>query len=189
MKRAILVHGWGGNPEEGWRPWLRQNLEKSGWQVINPAMPESDTPTQDAWLTKLVEVIGEPDGETYLVGHSLGAITILRYLEGLSGDQHIGGAVFIAGFANNLTFDGYKGELDSFFTAPVDWGVVNDRCHQFFVLHSQDDTWVDESNYHELKAELNGKSELQNGFKHYSGDDGIKEIEPVSKALQDMSVN
>lgn len=61
MKRAIFIHGWGGFPEEGWRPWLQQKLEQSGWQVINPAMPDTGTPTQDEQLVKLSEVISEPD--------------------------------------------------------------------------------------------------------------------------------
>ena len=47
MKRAIFIHGWGGFSEEGWRPWLQQKVEQSGWQVINPAMPDTGTPTQD----------------------------------------------------------------------------------------------------------------------------------------------
>lgn len=186
MKRAVFIHGWGGNPEEGWRPWLKQNLEEAGWKVINPAMPDTDTPTQSKWLAALTEAIGEPDDETYLVGHSLGGITILRYLESLPENKRIGGAILVAGFPNDLTFDGYKGELGSFFVSPVNWETINTHSSQFFVLHSKDDGWVDENNYHELKTKLNAGGELQNGFKHYSGDDGIMELPIVLKALREM---
>lgn len=187
MKRVVLIHGWGGYPQEGWRPWLKDELEQRGWQTINPEMPDTQTPTQEKWLAKLSEVIGEPDDETYLVGHSLGGITILRYLESLPEDRKIGGAILVAGFPNNLTFDEYKGELNSFFTTPVDWTAVNAHCEQFFMLHSKDDSWVNESNYHELKAKLNASGELQNGFKHYSGDDGITELPIVLNALEKMA--
>lgn len=36
MKKAILIHGWEGYPEEGWRPWLKGELEKHGFEVIIP---------------------------------------------------------------------------------------------------------------------------------------------------------
>jgi len=187
MKRAVFIHGWGGFPEEGWRPWLKEQLEQAGWQVINPAMPDTDMPTQDKWLAKLSEDIGELDGETYLIGHSLGGITILRYLESLPDNKSIGGAVLIAGFANDLTYDGYKGELTNFFTSPINWDRINSACPKFFVLYSRGDSWVDESNYHELKEKLHAKGELQNGFKHYSGDDGITELPIALTTLEEMA--
>lgn len=187
MKRAVFVHGWGGYPEEGWRPWLKASLEQAGWEVVNPAMPDTNTPTQETWLAKLTEAIGEPNNETFLVGHSLGGITILRYLESLPEDESIGGVILVAGFSNNLTVDGYKGELNSFFTMPIDWLAVNARCDQFFILHSKDDRWVNESNYHELIDKLNANGELQTGFKHYSGDDGITELPVLLDELEKMA--
>jgi len=33
-KRVFLIHGWEGSPEEGWRPWLKKELEKRGFKVI-----------------------------------------------------------------------------------------------------------------------------------------------------------
>jgi len=30
MKRVFIIHGWGGNPEEGWLPWLKKELEAKG---------------------------------------------------------------------------------------------------------------------------------------------------------------
>ena len=28
MKRVFIIHGWDGYPEEGWFPWLKEELEK-----------------------------------------------------------------------------------------------------------------------------------------------------------------
>jgi len=33
-KRAFLIHGWAGSPDEGWRPWLKTELEKRGFRVF-----------------------------------------------------------------------------------------------------------------------------------------------------------
>jgi len=43
-KKAIIVHGWGGNPGEGWFPWAKSQLERLGYDVLIPAMPNPDSP-------------------------------------------------------------------------------------------------------------------------------------------------
>lgn len=91
--RAFIIHGWGGRPEEGWRPWLRDELAARGFEVAVPAMPDTDHPRMDAWLAKLSETVGAPDEHCFFVGHSLGVITILRYFEVLVKRHKVGGAV------------------------------------------------------------------------------------------------
>lgn len=98
MKRVFVVHGWGGSPDDDWRPWLKTELEKAGYHVAVPAMPDSETPIIEKWVSLLAEVVQNPDEETYFVGHSIGCQTILRYLETL--DAPVGGAVFVAGWFN-----------------------------------------------------------------------------------------
>jgi len=175
-KRAILIHGWDGYPEEGWRPWLKNELEKKGFTVTVPAMPDAATPKFEAWLEHLKNIIGEPDKDCYLVGHSLGCITILRYLESLSKDQEIGGAVMIAGFTTNLGFD----EISSFFSAPIDWEKVNIHCKKFIAIHSDNDPYVSIHYGKEIfKPKLNAEIIIKHNMSHFSGDDGINEL-PVA---------
>jgi predicted alpha/beta hydrolase family esterase len=80
-KRFIIVHGWKSGPEDAWFPWLRNELESIGGTVAIPPMPHPDTPEVELWLENIKEVIGEPDKDTFLVGHSLGAFIVLKYLE------------------------------------------------------------------------------------------------------------
>lgn len=80
MKRVFIVHGWGGKPEQGFKPWLKQELEARGYSAEVPAMPETDNPRIDAWASELQKVIVRPDEDTVLVGHSLGAPAILHYI-------------------------------------------------------------------------------------------------------------
>ena len=103
-KRAFLIHGWGGSPNEGWRPWLKNKLEQQGFEVFVPAMPDTNYPKLDAWLDKLEQAVGTPDENCYFVGHSLGCITILRYLEKLEEGQKVNTVVLVAGFTDkNIT--------------------------------------------------------------------------------------
>src|SRR3989339_2187551 len=107
MKRVFIIHGWDGYPEEGIFPWLKLKLEKSGFEVFNPAMPEPLNPKIETWVPFLGEQIGTPDENTYLFGHSIGSQAILRYLESLPKEMKIGGAVFLAGWIN-LTDKAYE---------------------------------------------------------------------------------
>src|SRR3989338_1240751 len=100
MKRVFIIHGWYGNPEEGWFPWLKKELEKRGFKVFVLAMPNPDEPKIETWIPFLKQVVDTPDANTFFVGHSIGCQAIIRYLETLSEGMKIGGAVFVAGFYN-----------------------------------------------------------------------------------------
>ena len=43
-KRAFIIHGWDGYPEEGWFPWLKAELEQRGFTVEIPSMPHPAEP-------------------------------------------------------------------------------------------------------------------------------------------------
>jgi uncharacterized protein len=98
MKRVVIVHRWEGASHDDWRPWLKSELEKMGYEVLVPDMPDTDIPVISKWVHKLAEVVGTPDSETYFIGHSIGCQTILRYLETI--DTQVGGALFVAGWFN-----------------------------------------------------------------------------------------
>jgi len=102
-KRVFIVHGWDGYPEEGWFPWLKNELEAKDFEVSVPQLPEAKTPRIYNWVPALSKAVGTPDEQTYFVGHSIGCQTIARYLESLPEGVKVGGAVFVAGFFKRLT--------------------------------------------------------------------------------------
>src|SRR3989338_9637261 len=107
QKRVFIIHGWDGYPEEGIFPWLKEELQNRGFTVSNPAMPEPLNPQIGTWVSFLKKQIGTPGKDTILIGHSIGAQTILRYLESLNESENIGGAVFLAGWTH-LTKEAYE---------------------------------------------------------------------------------
>jgi len=180
-KRAFLIHGWEGYPEEGWRPWLKSQLEKSGFTVIVPAMPDTKHPTLSAWLGCLAKTVGTPDSECYFVGHSLGCITILRYLESIP--QEVGGAVLVAGFSSNLGYD----ELESFFTKPIDWELIRKNCKKFVAIHSDNDKFVSLHYADIFKEKLGADVVVQHDMKHFSGSDGVMELPAARDAVLSLT--
>ena len=187
MKRAFLIHGWEGYPEEGWRPWLKKELEEKGFKVIVPAMPDTATPTMEKWVPYLSEIVSNPDEQTYFVGHSLGCITIFRYLETLGENHVVGGAILVAGFGHDLEYVGYKGELSSFFRTPVDWEKIKGHCKKFVSIHSDNDPWVPLEHSKLFQTKLESKTIVEHNMKHFSGDDGITELPIVLKEILKIS--
>lgn len=166
MKRAVIVHCWDGRPDYCWYPWVKQQLEKIGYRVDVPAMPETEAPKLALWLPKLVETVGKPDQELLLIGHSSGCITIMRYLESLPAGVKVAGIVLVAGFTDNLGFE----ELTNFFQTPLDFSKIKSHLAQGAVMiHSDNDPYVDPRYGEELSQKLEGKLVLLPGMKHFSG--------------------
>lgn len=165
MNRCVIIHGWEGYPEEGWFPWLRAELATRGFEVAVPAMTNSDKPQMVKWVQDLAHTVGTADPATYLVGHSLGCITILRYLEGLGPKIKIGGVVLVAGFANRLKYD----EISHFFAAPVAWPTILLHCRKFEAIFSTNDPYVPLENSDTFSRQLNARITLLDNRGHFSG--------------------
>jgi len=165
MKRAIIIHCWEGVPEYCWYPWMKRELESSGFVVQVPAMPETELPTQRLWVPTLRKLIGEPDEDLILIGHSVGCITILRYLESLAEDQRIGGVVLVAGFTDDLGFD----ELKNYFETPIDWEKIRHHCDKFIAIHSDNDPYVPMKHADVFHEKLGAQIIVKPNMKHFSG--------------------
>ena len=51
-KRAFIIHGWGGNPNKDWIPWVVLQLKEKGYEVRAPLMPDTDYPQIEPWVSK-----------------------------------------------------------------------------------------------------------------------------------------
>jgi hypothetical protein len=136
--RVILIHGWEGSPQRNWFPWLKLELEKSGYEVLAPLMPNADHPRLPEWQEFLKKTVGQTDEHTFFVGHSLGVMAILRYLEALGKGKRVGGAVLVAGFSESIEHS----ELASFFETTLDYEKVKQAAVRFAAVNSGNDPYV-----------------------------------------------
>lgn len=183
MKRVFIIHGYTGYPEKNWFPWLKAELEKLGLSVEVPAMPNTNTPKLSEWLSHLQQVIGTPDKETYLVGHSLGCPTILRYLESLEEDQVIGGALLVAGFAEPLP---HLPELDSFTVDAWNNEKVKAGTNKLAIINSDNDEAVPFFNGEHVRDRFNAELITVHNMGHINEKAGIKEVPFVLEKLIEM---
>ncbi len=162
-KRVFIIHCWQCNPNSNWFPWLKAELTKRGFEVFVPALPDSSRPIASEWINCMNETIGTPTKSDYLIGHSLGVIAILRYLEQLKPKQEIGGAVLVAGFSYGL---GIK-EHHSFFDTPVNWAAIRAHCGKFTAIHSDNDQYVKLAHGDIFKEKLGAKLTIEHNMGHF----------------------
>ena len=166
MKRAIIVHCWSGYPNYCWYSFVKSELELAGFSVEVPEFPNTDAPREDAWVPFLREVVGHPDDQLFLIGHSIGCATIMRYLETLGAHEQIGGAVFVAGFTNDLGFP----ELSNFFKTPINFPLVRSKLKNGLIaIHSDNDPYVPLEFSEILNRELGAEIIIKSGMGHFSG--------------------
>ena len=166
MKRAVIVHCWGGSSNYAWYPSVKIQLESLGYVVSVPDMPDTEEPMLSKWLPVLQQAIGDPDDDLVLIGHSIGTVTIMRYLESLGEGQKVGKVIFVAGFTDQLGF----AELENFFETRLDFAKIKQGSKNgFVVIQSDDDPFVSEQYGTRLTEELDAKLVIKHAAMHMSG--------------------
>lgn len=170
MKRIIIVHGWSGSPNDNWLPWLGLEINKLGYEVIAPTMPDADRPIIETWVSHLAQVVGAPDEETYLIGHSVGCQTILRYLESIK--TPIAGAIFVAGWFNleNLETEEEKKLAGPWIETPINIEKVKAVLPKSTLIISDNDDYGAFEENKKKFAEFVTKTVVLPGRKHIVDD-------------------
>ncbi len=179
MKRVFIIHGWEASPESNWFPWLKTELEENGIVAIVPAMPDSARPDCEAWINCLKAIVGKVDEDTFFVGHSLGPIAILRFLETLPDGKKAGGVIMVAGFSESLGIL----ETESFFQRPLDYEKVKRSAKKFVVINSDDDPYVPMEKGDILRVKLGAELIVLKGYGHLNAGNGFFELPIVLEKI------
>lgn len=172
-KRVFIVHGWSGNPRIGWFKWLQKELEKKGYSVTAPLMPDADEPVIGKWVHFLSKLIRAPDEQTYLVGHSIGCQAILRYLQPFPRGEKVGGVILVGGWPIKLTGLGPEEDLIAkpWMETPILWERIKSTSPNFVAIHSDNDPYVPLENADCLKKNLGAHVHIEHNKGHYTESD------------------
>ena len=154
MKSNIFIfHGTEGYPEENWFPWLREKLEAKGFKVIVPQFPTPPVaPAKiSEWFDVLKEYEKDINGETIIIGHSLGGVFSLRILEKL---EHPIKATFLVGTPIGVRPILFYDRDSSFSGFDFNWESIKNKAKHFGVFQSDNDPFVSLGNGEQLAKEL-----------------------------------
>lgn len=157
----FIIHGVYANPEANWFPWLKQELEKKGFEVIAQKFPTPLDQSLESWMRTIKKYEDKITQETIMVGHSLGVAFILNYLE--QTNKKIKAAFFVAGF-HKLLDSPYDKLNESFVNKQFDWNKIKNNCKKFLVIASDNDEYISTEITKELAKNLNAELRIiQNG--------------------------
>ena len=161
MKRVLIIHGWESNSREHWFLGAKERLEKKGYEVTVPDMPNAFYPKQDEW----VEVIENfnLDENSILIGHSLGGVAILRYLE--KAEKPVDKCIFIATPIKKLG-KGFE-PIENFLEKDFEWGEIKKKAKQFIVFAQDRDPYVPLEHGKDLAKNLGAELVIVEGNDHF----------------------
>lgn len=185
MKTVYIIHGWDGSPNELMHKWLKYELQKKGYEVIAPEMPDPEHPIINDWVNKLREVVEHPNKDTILVGHSIGCQTILRYLEKLNTSDKIGGVVLVAPW---LTLKNLESNDEWVIAKPwietsISFASVVKHTLKITAIFSDNDPVVPLDNKEIFEQKFGVESIVEHEKGHFTEEDGVYELPSALEAI------
>jgi predicted alpha/beta hydrolase family esterase len=136
MKRVVLLHGnGGGTGSDGWFPYIKREVEKLGVKCETPDLPDSQLARAKHWFPYFSDVL-QLGLDDIVVGHSSGALAILKYAE----DHRLGASVLVGVYCTDL---GYEDEKQSgYFDTPWQWDKIKANQQWSAIFASTDDPFI-----------------------------------------------
>jgi len=188
-ERLIVVHRWAGRPDAAFYPWLRRTLGRRRPRVFDeirvPVMPHPERPTIDAWVAALSRVVGRPTSalaRTVLLGHSVGAQAVLRWLSTLPPGASVRGVVLVAGW---LAVDEPWDEIRPWCETPLDIPRIRRATPRIETLLSDDDPFTrdHEANAAAFREQLGARIEIIEGAGHFNRDEEPSVIDALARCV------
>ncbi|MEQ4670301.1 RBBP9/YdeN family alpha/beta hydrolase [Providencia manganoxydans] len=177
-KKVIIIHGYTASPEKNWFPWLKEQLEQQGVVVKVPAMPDPLSPDPQRWQQHLLDAQIELDKDTVVIGHSLGCVTLLRYLA--SQQQQVGGYLLVSGFTEEqATLPELKAHTD----ISLDYANLKSLSDKRISIISSNDSIVSPQSSRTLATLLETEVITVENAGHFLDREGFSEFPLILKVL------
>lgn len=160
--RIVLVHGYKASPRHNFWPWLYDELKNRGHDVTAVDLPNPEEPQCAEWTGAIADTIHRPGGDTIFIGHSLGCVALLHYLENaeMSGTPK---SVILVSPPYHIGSE----KFETFFSPKVDFDTVMWKGQEFVVVAAKDDDVIPNDHAEKYAGELNGELHMLDEGKHF----------------------
>lgn len=167
MKKVLILHGWGGSDEPHWQWWVAQELEKKGYEISFPNLPNRDLPVLDVWLDTLKKEFDrfQPD---IVLCHSLGNILWFHFVSKYE-VKELDKLMLVAPVREDCDIE----ELKTFFPYPIPSDV---RSKETIMVGSTNDEYLDLDEAIQLQSQLNVGFKVLQDAGHINADSGFGEL-------------
>lgn len=133
--KVIFIPGNdGGTTQHNWFPYLKEELEKLGFEVIAATFPDPIFAREQYWLPFLKEL--GANERTILIGHSSGAVAAMRFAE----NNKILGSVLVGACYTDLN-DQMEKE-SGYYNRPWNWKAIKANQKWIIQYASADDPYI-----------------------------------------------
>lgn len=165
MKAIIIPGNNNTNIKDNWYQAVKRDLQALDLSVIAENMPDADLARKKYWLPFIKKKLSSKD--SILIGHSSGAVAILRYLE----KNKAGLAILVGACYTDLGDD--KEKKSGYYDEPWQWERIRNNTRKIVIFASRDDPYIPiteaffikdrlNAEYHEYKDEGHFGSEVNN---------------------------
>lgn len=173
--KIIIIHGNGGATGSiHWFPYAKKELEKDGFEVIAPTMPDNVLAREKYWLPFLRDNL-LADEKTILIGHSSGAVAAMRYAE----DNKLYGTVLVAACHTDLGDENEK--IAGYYNRPWQWEKIKANQNWIIQFHSTDDPAIPVEEARYVHEHLNCEYHELTGKGHYNTTEFPELIEAIKR--------
>lgn len=133
-------------PQKKWKTWLVEQLPDA--DILLPTFPNGSNAVYEEWVIYFEKLLPFLQNEVYLIGHSLGAMFLAKYLNEVPLNKPVKKLLLVAGGYNEESME----DLGSFkVTSAKNLPQSADEIHLF---HSKDDPVVPYSELAKFQADL-----------------------------------
>jgi len=186
MKKAVIIHGTKGSPEGNWFQAVAAELDAQGFHTFVPQFPTPEGQNLDNWLATFESEIGELDQHSILIGHSVGAVFVLRLLEMIQIPVHT--AVFVAGFTGRLGLPEFDALNATFVSTQFDWEKIGSNASHFICLSGSNDPYVPFEQGKQIANSLGVPHLVIDGGGHLNSESGYRSFPRLLEELSSVGV-
>ena len=188
MKKALIIHGWGGNPNEPLFKYLQKELGLFGYESVVPQMPKTEHPIIKDWVDKTLETF---DGSfDLIIGHSIGCQTILRFIENLDPKYKIPKIILISPwFELNMKSIEEEGGQEGIEIArpwietPINLENIKNKTEKIYAVFSNNDDFVPISQADVFREKLGATIFIEKEQGHFTEGDGFQRLQTETSKL------
>ena len=181
--KVYVIHGYTASSEQNWFPWLKSELEKRNIDVTIFDMPDSDCPNAQEWDECLDHNILHCNENTILIGHSLGCIALLRYLNRQADLLKVYGIILVSGFLEPVPT---LPQLDSFSEIRIDMDKIINMAGHRLAISSPNDTIVPYEYTDKLSKDLEARLITIEHGGHFIDKEGYTEFPELLNEIHKM---
>jgi len=186
MKRynIYLIHGYTASPDSNWFQDFKMKLEKENIEISILNMPNSQSPKLKEWINHMEKSIIKIDENTIFIGHSLGCVTILNFLNN-SNTTKIKGLFLISGFVESSPISA----LTEFVTPKLNYNYLQQLTPNRIAISAVDDDIIPYKYSKTMSERIDAKFTLLKDGKHFIDRDYFTEFPFLIKEIKKLLID